>query len=194
MYYVAARRFKRDGGSRFRILLDSGEDGRHHILEVRKDMRVWQMLVRRDKIVVHVDVEHAVFGGNQFEFGDVFSCSVQRLARHPGGAQGMPSMLTILQADPESVICHVPPPRQDSIILRSAMEAGQWQALAFSRRAIIRLDPLWGMPWTMILLRRCRARIDRFGALKYNRFCWIGAHAEALYDKRSFVFFNRGCS
>ena len=76
-------------------------------------MRVGQMLVRRDKFVVDVDVEHAVYAGNQVEFGDVLAGAAQRLARHPGGAQGMASMLTILQTYLESVLCHVPTPRQD---------------------------------------------------------------------------------
>ena len=73
-------------------------------------MRVGQVLVGRDKFVVHVDVEHAVYAGNEIELGDVLAGAAQGLARHPGGAQGMASMLAILQTYLESVLCHIPTP------------------------------------------------------------------------------------
>ena len=87
-----------------------GQDCGHHILEVGEDMRVGQVLVRSDQFIVHINMEHAVYAGNQVEFGDVLAGSAQGLARHPGGAQGMASMLTILQTYLESVLCHVPTP------------------------------------------------------------------------------------
>ena len=73
-------------------------------------MRVGQVLVGRDKFIIYVDVEHTVNAGNQVELGDVFAGSAQGLARHPGGAQGMASMLAILQTNLESVIRHLPTP------------------------------------------------------------------------------------
>ena len=83
-------------------------------------MRVGQVLVGRDKFVVHVNVEHAVYAGNQIEFGDVLTGPAQGLARHPGGAQGMASMLAILQTYLESALCHVPTPLTglDNLTLR----------------------------------------------------------------------------
>ncbi len=91
-------------------------------------MRVRQVLVRRHKFFVHIDVEHTVYAGYQVELGDVFAGAGKGFARHPGGAQGMASMLTILQAYLESILCHIPHlPRQDSIILRSETASGQWR-------------------------------------------------------------------
>ena len=84
-------------------------------------MRVGQVLVGRNEFVIYVDVEHAVYAGNQVEFGDVFASAAQGLARHPGGAQGMASMLTILQAYLESVLCHIPTP-WTVIILRTVLD------------------------------------------------------------------------
>ena len=71
-------------------------------------MRVGQVLVRCDKFVIYVDVKHAVYTGNEIELGDVFAGPAQGLARHPGGAQGMASMLAILQTNPESIVRHLP--------------------------------------------------------------------------------------
>ena len=97
-------------------------------------MRVGQVLVRCDKFVVHVDVEHAVYAGNQIEFGDVLAGAAQGLARHPGGAQGMASMLAILQTNPESIVRHLPTSWTvlDNLTLRG--RAGSMgRAIAFSK-------------------------------------------------------------
>ncbi len=73
-------------------------------------MGVGQVLMGRDKFIIYIDVEHTMYAGNEIEFGDVLAGAAQGLARHPGGAQGMASMLTILQTNLESALCHVPPP------------------------------------------------------------------------------------
>ena len=75
---------------------DAGQDGGHHVLEVGEDVGVGQVLVGRDKLVVDVYVEHTVDTGNQVELGDVLAGSAQGFASHPGGAQGMASMLAVL--------------------------------------------------------------------------------------------------
>ena len=83
-------------------------------------MGVGQVLVGRDEFTVHVDVEHTVYAGNQVELGYVLAGSAERLARHPGGAQGVASMLAILQAYLESVVRHSPTSR-DRIQLSYAL-------------------------------------------------------------------------
>ena len=92
-------------------------------------MRVGQVLVGRDKFLVDVDVEHAVYAGNEIELGDMLAGAAQGLARHPGGAQGMASMLAILQTNPESIVRHLPTSWTvlDNLTLRD--EAGSMGAL-----------------------------------------------------------------
>lgn len=90
-------------------------------------MGVGQVLMGRDKFIIYIDVEHTVYAGNEIEFGDVLAGAAQGLARHPGGAQGMASMLAILQTYLESVIRHESPPVTglDNLTLRG--RAGSMQ-------------------------------------------------------------------
>ena len=108
MYWGCVRGFKLNGAAVQGYGSDSGQYSGHHVLEVGEDVSVGQVLVRCDKFAINVDVEHTVRTGNQVEFGDVLAGSTERLARHPGGAQGVASMLAVLQAYLESVGRHVP--------------------------------------------------------------------------------------
>lgn len=73
-------------------------------------MRVRQVLVRGHKLVVDVDVEHPVSAWDEVELGDRVTVAAEGFSRHPGGAQRVASVLTVLQPDPETIVRHVRPP------------------------------------------------------------------------------------
>ena len=89
-----------------RFASDSRQNRRHHVLEVREQVGVRQVLVGRHELAVHVDVEHSVRTGNERELGYGLAVAAKGFSRHPGGAQGVSSMLAVLQADIETVACH----------------------------------------------------------------------------------------
>ena len=75
---------------------DSRQNSGHHVLKVREQMRVRQVLVRCHKLVVDVDVEHPVSARDQVELGNRVTAAAEGFSRHPGGAQRVASVLAVL--------------------------------------------------------------------------------------------------
>ena len=69
-------------------------------------MGVGKMLVRGDQLAIYPDMELAVVAGHEGEGCNVLAHSRQRVARHPGGPERMPSMLAIFNLNTQFVICH----------------------------------------------------------------------------------------
>ena len=87
---------------------DSSQNRGHHVLQVREQMRVRQVLVRCHKLVVDVDVEHPMSAWDQVELGDRVTVPAEGFSRHPGGTQRVASVLAVLQPYPETIVHHAP--------------------------------------------------------------------------------------
>ncbi len=64
--------------------------------------------MRGHELIVDVDVEHPVSARDQVELDDRVTVAAEGFSRHPGGAQRVASVLTVLQSYPETIVRHAP--------------------------------------------------------------------------------------
>ena len=70
-------------------------DGPHQVLQVGKDMGVGFVAVFGNDVAVDDDIELAVRPGGELKGGDMVADPAQGFASHPGGAQGVASILAV---------------------------------------------------------------------------------------------------
>ena len=72
----------------------------HYFEIVRKDLlMIGPVSVLTYQVPVNMNIERAVARGNQAKFGDTIAHTGQYFARHPDGAESMPSILTVGYTD-----------------------------------------------------------------------------------------------
>ena len=69
------------------------------VLEVGEDVGVWFVAVLGDELAVNADVEFTVAAGDEGEGGDAVADAVEGIAGHPGGAEGMASVVAVFDFD-----------------------------------------------------------------------------------------------
>ena len=70
-------------------------EGLEEVLEVGEDVGVWFVAVLGDELAVNADVEFTVAAGDEGEGGDAVADAVEGVAGHPGGAEGMASVVAV---------------------------------------------------------------------------------------------------
>ena len=65
------------------------------VLEVGEDVGVGFVAVLGDELAVDADVEFAVTAGDEGEGGDAVADAVEGVAGHPGGAEGVASVVAV---------------------------------------------------------------------------------------------------
>ena len=70
-------------------------EGLEEVLEVGEDVGVGFVSVLGDELAVDADVEFAVTAGDEGEGGYAVSDAVEGVAGHPGGAEGVASVVAV---------------------------------------------------------------------------------------------------
>ncbi len=74
-------------------------EGLEEVLEVGEDVGVGLVAVFCDELSVNSDVEFAVAAGDEGEGGDAVADAVEGVAGHPGGAEGVASIVAVFDFD-----------------------------------------------------------------------------------------------
>ena len=74
-------------------------EGLEEVLEVGEDVGVGFVAVFGDELAVNADVEFAVAAGDEGEGVDSIADAVEGVAGHPGGAEGVASIVAVFNFD-----------------------------------------------------------------------------------------------
>ena len=74
-------------------------EGLEEVLEVGEDVGVGFVAVFGDQLAVDADVEFAVAAGDESEGADAVADAVEGVAGHPGGAEGVASVVAVFDFD-----------------------------------------------------------------------------------------------
>ncbi len=74
-------------------------EGLEEVLEVGEDVGVWFVAVLGDEFAVNAYVEFAVAAGDEGEGADAVADAVEGVAGHPGGAEGVASVVAVFDFD-----------------------------------------------------------------------------------------------
>ena len=74
-------------------------EGLEEVLEVGEDVGVGFVSMLGDELAVNADVELAVAAGDKGEGGDAVADAVKGVAGHPGGAEGLASVVAVFDFD-----------------------------------------------------------------------------------------------
>ena len=70
-------------------------EGLEEVLEVGEDVGVGFVAMLGDELAVNANIEFAVASGDEGEGGDAVADAVEGVAGHPGGAEGVASIVAV---------------------------------------------------------------------------------------------------